>query len=80
VIDRGAHLEHRSGDLTPLAHAVDVAIDGTHQRGEDPSDVPTHIIELLLDAGGDPAPGLEIAKGYESAKVIDVITTAKRRR
>jgi hypothetical protein len=77
LIRRGADIErHAAGALSPLAHAVDVAIDGTWQQGGSPGDEPTDIIELLLDAGADPRPGLEVAREYKSAKVVELLTRA----
>jgi ankyrin repeat protein len=80
LIERGADVEHRAaGDLTPLAHAVDVAIDGADQHGGTPGDERTELIELLLQAGADPAPALEAARGYRSAKLIDLLAAAASR-
>jgi len=80
LIDRGADVEHRAaGDMTPLAHALDIAIDGTHQTGGNPDDERTDIIQMLLDAGADPTPGLEVARGYRSQKLIDLLSAAVAR-
>lgn len=80
LIELGADVEHRAaGDLTPLAHAVDVAIDGAHQDGGSGGDERTDVIELLLDAGADPAPGLQVARGYRAAKLIDLLAAAVER-
>ena len=74
LIEHGADVEHRAaGDLSPLAHAVDVAIDGAHQNAGDER---TDVIELLLEAGADPGPGLMVARGYRAAKLIDLLTAA----
>jgi ankyrin repeat protein len=80
LIDHGADVEHpAAGDLTPLAHAVDVAIDGTHRHGGNPGDERTDVIALLLGAGADPAPALKVAHGYRAAKLIDLLTAAVER-
>ena len=81
LICRGADIEHRAaGNLSPLAHAVDIAIDGTMQTGGNPGDEPTEIINLLLDAGADRAPALELAREYQSSKIVDILTNAVKRR
>jgi ankyrin repeat protein len=81
LLDHGADVEHRAaGDLSPLAHAVDIAIDGAHQTGGNPGDERTDVIALLLEAGADPGPGLVVARGYRAAKLIDLLTAAVDRR
>jgi ankyrin repeat protein len=76
LIQGGADLEHRSGEMSPLAHAIDIAIDGTIQRGGNAGDESTAIVNLLLAAGADPIPGLEVARTYGSSKMIELLTHA----
>lgn len=74
LIARGADIEHlEHGGFTPLATAVDRAIDGTIQTGAHPGDEPTEIIQLLLEAGVKVEPGLEIARSYKSEKVLRLL-------
>lgn len=81
LLRRGADLEYRTyGNLSPLAHAVGIAIDGTNQRGGKPGDEPVELITLLLDAGADPASGLEIAQIYGSSKITELLISALRQR
>jgi ankyrin repeat protein len=81
LIRRGADVERRAaGDLSPLAHAVDIAIDGTIQRGGNPGDEPTEIVNVLLDSGADPKSGLRVARDYGSSKIIELLTSAVMRR
>lgn len=76
LVRRGAALERPGGGLTPLAHAVDIAIDGALQTGAHPGDEQTEIVDLLLAAGADPAPGLAVARAYGSTKLIDLLAAA----
>jgi hypothetical protein len=81
LIRRGADIERcAAGDLSTLAHAVDIAIDGTIQAGGNPGDEPTEIINLLLEAGTDPTPGLRVAQAYGSSKIIELLSVALMRR
>ncbi|HZM91475.1 MAG TPA: ankyrin repeat domain-containing protein [Blastocatellia bacterium] len=81
LIRRGADIEHSAaGNLSPLAHAVDSAIDGTIQTGGSPGDEPTEIINLLLDAGADSTQALEVAREYESSKIVDLLTSVMKTR
>jgi hypothetical protein len=77
LIARGANVDVPNGGLSPLANAVDAAIDGTIQTGGEPGDEPTEIVGLLLEAGADPAPGLQIARDYKSTKLIELLTTKR---
>lgn len=68
LVQRGADLEatlERNPGFTPLAHAVDLAIDGTRQVGGKPGEEPMETIRYLLGRGADPSPALEVALGYE---------------
>ena len=81
LIKKGADLESTPKahpDFTPLAHAVDIAIDGTMQRGGRPGEEPTEAILLLLAAGADPSPGLAVAEKYRSEFVARVLQRAPK--
>jgi Ankyrin repeats (3 copies) len=71
LIRRGADIHHRAGGLTPLAHAVDIAIDGTWQRAGVPGGEPTDIIQVLLDGG------LAVAQRYGAQKIIDLLAKGR---
>jgi hypothetical protein len=72
LVEFGADLEYVIQDMTPLAHAVEIAIDGTIQSGEDHA--PTDIIKFLISAGADPRPGLPIAQHYGWKPIIGLLT------
>jgi ankyrin repeat protein len=78
LIARGADVEYVTdlleAGMTPLAHAVDIAIDGTNQRGGSPWDAPTDIVCALLRAGADPSPGLLVAREYGSEKFLALLS------
>lgn len=76
LLGRGADIERSCGKLTPLAHAVDIAIDGTIQSGGKPGDEPIEIIIQLLAAGAAPAPGLKLAREYECDKIVKLLMNA----
>lgn len=77
LVRRGADVHRCAGDLSPLVHAVDIAIDGTWQRSHALGGEPTDIIEMLLEAGADPAPGLQMAQRYGSEKIIGLLTRSR---
>ncbi len=79
LLERGADVEAISGDLSPLAHAVDITIDGHHQSGGIPGGEHLDIVALLLHAGADPEPGLRVAEGYEATRVVHFISEVARR-
>jgi hypothetical protein len=64
--------------MTPLAHAVDAAIDQSAQCGA--GAIPTDIIRLLVAAGADPLPGLKIARDYQCAAIIQLLETVSQGR
>jgi len=75
LIERGADVERPApGYASPLAHAVDISVDGTIQSGGNPGEEPTEIIVLLLSAGAMVEPGLTVARRYQSAKLIQLLT------
>jgi hypothetical protein len=76
LIARGADVQESSSDFPPMAHAVDIAIDGTIQTGGYPGDEPTEIIQLLLRYGASPLPGLAVARAYKSDKIIRLLEAA----
>ena len=80
LIRCGADIERRARTMTPLAHAVDIAIDGTIQMGGRPDEEPTEAINLLLAAGADPGPALKVAQSYQSAKMMELLTRAMKLR
>jgi ankyrin repeat protein len=77
LIKRGADVHRSAAGLSPLAHAVDIAIDGTWQRTRTVGGEPTEVIQALLDAGANPAPALEVAQRYQSQKIIDLLTRSR---
>ena len=75
LIRRGADIEHRApGDMSPLAHAVDIAIDGTIQNGGNLGEDPTDVVRLLLKAGADPQSALKVARAYGAKKMLELLT------
>ena len=78
LLSRGADVHEDSNEFPPLAHAVDIAIDGTHQTGGLPGDEPVEIIELLLKSGVSPQDGLRVARQYQSQKIIRFLESAAR--
>jgi ankyrin repeat protein len=73
LVSRGADVEQSADGQTPLAHAVEIAIDGTIQTGGSPGDEPTEIVELLLAHGANPKSGLEVARVYNNRKLLAVL-------
>ncbi len=69
LLDRGADIEWINQGMTPLAHAVDIAIDGTTQAGKSGSLEPTAIIDLLLGRGASRQSGLEAADAYGNLRL-----------
>lgn len=74
LLERGADIELVAAGLTPLAHAVDAAIDGHWQTGGQPGDEPTDVISMLLAAGATAESGLEVARAYGATKIIELLT------
>jgi uncharacterized protein len=77
LISRGADIHEESSDFPPIAHAIDIAIDGTIQTDGSPGDEPTAIVELLLSHGANPAAGLRVAREYKSFKLIRLLEAAR---
>jgi hypothetical protein len=73
LVERGADIECENGGMTPLAHAVDIACDGSLQLGIAPEDAPAEIVEYLLFAGADPAPAEPMAQSYASEKFLRLL-------
>ena len=69
LIAAGANLEVISGEMTPLAHAVDVLIDGSMQQSEPIVETSMAMIDLLAAAGAKLGPGIEVAREYGDAWV-----------
>lgn len=76
LIRHGADIEKVAGGLTPLAHAVDIAIDGTIQTGGSQGDEPTCVVEFLLSHGANPQSALQVAESYGSRKLTQLLTAA----
>ncbi len=76
LISRGADIHEASSDFPPLAHAVDIAIDGTRQTGGSPGDEPIEIIQFLLEKGANPLAGLKVARDYHNEKLVKLLEAA----
>ena len=76
LLRHGANVERVCAGLTPLAHAVDIAIDGAIQSGCNLDDEPVGIIAQLLAAGASPVSGLEAARQYENEKIVQLLMSA----
>jgi ankyrin repeat protein len=76
LIARGADIHEVWSDFPPLAHAVDIAIDGTIQSGGSQGDESIEVIQLLLKHGASPVVGLDVARAYKSDKVIKLLEAA----
>jgi hypothetical protein len=74
LIERGADVSQTILGLSPLAHAVDAAIDQSAQCGI--AAVPTDIIRLLISAGADLGPGLKVARDYRRRDIIELLEAA----
>lgn len=79
LVENGADIACVINGLTPLAHAVDITIDGTIQTGGSQGDEPVDIVRYLLSAGADPLPGLAVAESYGSQKLIALLSAAEDR-
>ena len=79
LVSKGADVNYAIDGWSPLAYAVDIAIDGTIQRGGDQYDEPVETIRYLLSVGADPSPGLDVAKSYGSKKLVALLEAAKER-
>ncbi|MDI1240846.1 MAG: ankyrin repeat domain-containing protein [bacterium] len=79
LIKNGADIARVVNGLTPLAHAVDISIDGTIQTGGSQGDEPVDIVRYLLSVGADPLPGLIVAESYGSQKLIALLSAAEPR-
>ena len=78
LVERGADIENDDCGMTPLAHAVDIACDGSNQLGIAPEDAPTEIVDYLLSAGADPAKALRTAQAYASEKFLRLLKRAEQ--
>ena len=78
LVSRGADLKQVNSGLSPLAHAIDIAVDGTWQTDGHPGDEPTDIVQCLLRAGADPQLELASVKSYDhpSEKLTRVLEAA----
>ena len=73
LVDFGADVERVNGDLTPLAHAVDIALDSANQLGNGLDNQSVEIVSAILNAGAHPKSGLIIAEQYGSAEVKSLL-------
>jgi ankyrin repeat protein len=79
LLRRGANVERGSAaGVSPLAHAVDIAIDGHRQAGGTPGSEPTAIIDALLAAGAEPGSGIEMARAYDSKHLVAYLASAAK--
>jgi ankyrin repeat protein len=74
LLQRGADVSQTILGLSPLAHAVDAAIDQSAQCGI--AVVPTDIIRLLISAGAEVPPGLKVARDYGRRDIIELLEAA----
>jgi ankyrin repeat protein len=78
LVERGADIENDDCGMTPLAHAVDIACDGSNQLGIAPEDAPTGIVDYLLSAGANPETALYTAQAYASEKFLRLLRATRR--
>ncbi|MGC4031181.1 MAG: ankyrin repeat domain-containing protein [Tepidisphaeraceae bacterium] len=78
LVERGANIEAVNSSMTPLAHAVDIACDGSNQLNicREDADAPTDIVDYLLSAGADPVPGQRTAEVYANEKFARLLRAA----
>lgn len=81
LLERGADVNQPGyRRYTPLHIAVDISIDGTIQRGGNPGDEPTEMIELLLNRGASfcqddqSKTPLDWAADYRSQKITTLLS------
>ena len=70
LLKNGASVDLINQNMTPLAHAVDIAIDGTAQSGGRVGDEPVETINLLIKYGADITSGLRVAQVYHHEPLI----------
>ena len=68
LIRAGADVEFDYSS-TPLAHAVDLIIDSSHQNDWSIDRCSKHLIDMLMDAGAHVEPGLMMARSYHCPAV-----------
>lgn len=73
LIDFGADVERVNGSLTPLAHAVDIALDSANQLGTGLDNRSIESVLALLEAGAHPKSGLTIALNYQSSEMKSLL-------
>ena len=79
LIASGADLEVVCGGMTPLAHAVDILIDGSMQLGEPIVEASMTMINLLDASGAKLDPGIETARDYGNDWVESYLSRKKGR-
>lgn len=73
LVDFGADVERANGDLTPLAHAVDIALDSANQLGNELDSQSIEIISAILNAGAHAKSGLIIVEQYDSTEMKSLL-------
>jgi hypothetical protein len=79
LVESGADINYKIRGMNPLAHAVDISIDGTIQTGGQAGDEPIEIIDYLLIKGADFVDGLNLAEKYKSQRVINIINERRKK-
>lgn len=79
LIGAGANIEVISGGMTPLAHAVDILIDGSMQQNKPIVEASMATIDLLVEAGVKLEPGIAAARDYGNAWVESYLNGKKSR-
>ena len=74
LLHHGSNIESIFQTLTPLAHAVDVACDAVNQG----FDLRTEAIGILLKAGANPEPGINMALKYGCGQLAEAIRRYSR--
>ena len=84
LIENGADIEFLNGTeqntlnsgMSPLAHAVEISIDGSIQSNAAPGEEPTEIVNYLLSKGAKPNTAIETAISYNNQKFTYLLNKA----